>query len=93
MNNRKSADVIAHLNDHAANKMDKWIKWKIEKTMSPDSWLTLRIKNVYNHPKYYIQDGRPYNDLSLLETADDLYTADDNAAPACLPSKGLYYFI
>ena len=35
-----------------------------------------------------MQDGRPYNDISLLETADDLYTADDNAAPACLPSKG-----
>ena len=40
-----------------------------------------------------MQDGRPYNDISLLETADDLYTADDNAAPACLPSKGFYYFI
>ena len=38
-----------------------------------------------------MQDGRPYNDISLLETADDLYTADDNAAPACLPSKGLYH--
>ena len=35
-----------------------------------------------------MQDGRPYNDISLLETADDLYTAEDNAAPACLPSKG-----
>ena len=39
-----------------------------------------------------MQDGRPYNDISLLETADDLYTADDNAAPACLPSKGYYHF-
>ena len=35
-----------------------------------------------------MQDGRPYNDISLLETASDLYTSDDNAAPACLPSKG-----
>ena len=40
-----------------------------------------------------MRDGRPYNDISLLETADDLYTTDGNAAPACLPSKGFYYFI
>ena len=54
--------------------------------------LIFRIKNVYNHPKYYLQDGRPYNDISLLETASDLYTSDDNAAPACLPSKGFNSF-
>jgi len=69
-----SSDVIAHLNDHSANKMDKFEK-------------TMRIKNVYNHPKYFMQDGRPYNDISLLETVDDLFTTDDYAAPACLPSK------
>ena len=40
-----------------------------------------------------MQDGRPYNDISLLETADDLYTAEDNAAPACLPPKGFVTFL
>ena len=73
-------DITAYLNDFAVNKMDKF-----ERAVS--------IKNVYNHPSYYTDNGAPRNDISLLETNEDLYGTgiQGNAAPACIPPKG--YFI
>ena len=50
------------------------------------------IKNVYNHPSYYTENGAPRNDIALLETNEDLYGTgiQGNAAPACIPPKGHY---
>ena len=53
------------------------------------------IKNVYNHPSYYTQNGAPRNDIALLETNEDLYGTgiQGNAAPACIPPKGHYIIL
>ena len=74
----KPSDVTAYLNDYAANKKDKFER-------------KVTIKKVYNHPSYHsTSSGAPRNDITLLETNEDLFgdNIQGNAAPACLPAKG-----
>lgn len=73
----KPSDVTAYLNDYAANQKDKFER-------------KITIKKVYNHPSYHsTPSGAPRNDITLLETNEDLYgdNVKGNAAPACLPAK------
>ena len=74
----KPSDVTAYLNDYAANQKDKFER-------------KITIKKVYNHPSYHsTSNGAPRNDITLLETNEDLFgdNIKGNAAPACLPAKG-----
>ena len=79
----RPSEVTAFLNDYAANQKDKFER-------------KITIKKVYNHPSYHsTANGAPRNDITLLETNEDMYgnNIQGNAAPACLPAKGLYYIL